>query len=226
MAGESLAQLIGALLPLLVGVMINPAYQLACVVLLIGVGGRRRAGVYIGGFACGQILLSALAFGGLVQVTSGEPNTAVAVVKIVLGVFFVFLAIGQVRGRPRKGVKAEEPGWMNKLSTMSALATFGTGVISATALNVKNMSLMLAAADEFATSGVSSITKVIVAVIFTLLAPALVAAPWIYALARGAAADAQLATLRDWLQQTSWIILTFLFIYMSASLVGGGLDAL
>lgn len=43
-AGESLGQLIGALLPLLVGVMINPPFQLACVVLVIGVGGRRKAG--------------------------------------------------------------------------------------------------------------------------------------------------------------------------------------
>lgn len=226
MAGESFAQLVGGLLPLLLGVMINPAYQLACVVLVIGVGGRKVAGVYLAGYACGQILLSALAFGGLVQVTSGEPNTAVAIVKIALGVFFIFLAIAQVRGRPRKGVKAEEPAWMHKLSTMKPSATFGIGVVSATAMNVKNMSLMIAAADEVATSGVSSASKVIVAVVFTVLAPALVAAPWIYAVVRGKAADQQLVTLGDWLKQTSWIILVFLFAFMSSSLIGGGLDAL
>ena len=224
-AGESLGQLIGALLPLLVGVMINPPFQLACVVLVIGVGGRRKAGVYLSGYACGQILLSALAFGGLVQLTSGEPNTAVAVIKIALGVWFLYLAVGQVRGRPRRGVKAEEPGWMHKLTTMKPSAAFGTGVLTATALNVKNMSLMLAAADEVATSGVSSTSKVIVAVVFTILSPALVAAPWIYAMVRGAPDDAQLATLGDWLKQTSWIILTFLFVYMAASLVGGGLES-
>ena len=61
---------------------------------------------------------------------------------------------------------------------------------------------------------------------FTVLAPALVAAPWIYAVVRGPVADVQLAHLGDWLKQTSWIILTFLFVYMAASLVGGGLDAL
>ena len=44
-AGESLGQLIGALLPLLGGVMINPPFQLACVVRVIGVGGRRKGGV-------------------------------------------------------------------------------------------------------------------------------------------------------------------------------------
>lgn len=224
--GDSLLQLVGALLPLLVGVMINPAYQLACVVLVIGVGGRRKAGVYLGGYFCGQILLSALAFGGLVQITKGEPNTAVAVVKICLGVFFLVLAVAQVKGRPRPGIEAEEPGWMNKLTTMAPLAMFGIGVISATLMNVKNMSLMLATAGEVATSGVASATKVIVAVVFTILAPVLIAAPWIYAVVRGEAADAQLAHLRDWLKQTSWIILTFLFIYMAASLVGGGFDAL
>ena len=114
---------------------------------------------------------------------------------------------------------------MRKLTTMKPSAAFGTGVLTATALNVKNMSLMLAAADEVATSGVSSTSKVIVAVVFTILSPALVAAPWIYAMVRGAPADAQLATLGDWLKQTSWIILTFLFVYMAASLVGGGLES-
>ena len=226
MAGESLAQLAGALLPLLMGVMINPPFQLALVVLVIGVGGRRKGGVYLGGYAVGQILLSLLAFGGLVQITDGEPSTTMGVIKIGLGVFFLYLAVGQVRGRPRPGVKAEEPSWMSKLMTMRPLAAFATGIVSATLLNVKNMSLMLAAADEVANSGVSSATKVIVAVGFTVLAPALVAAPWIYAVARGPVADVQLAHLGDWLKQTSWIILTFLFVYMAASLVGGGLDAL
>lgn len=99
-------------------------------------------------------------------------------------------------------------------------------MLSATALNMKNLSLMIAAADEVATSGVASVTKMIVAVVFTILAPALVAGPWIYAMVRGPAADARLASLKDWLQQTSWIILTVLFAFLSASLVGAGLDAL
>lgn len=118
MGSESLGQLIGALLPLLLGVMINPPFQLACVVLVIGVGGRQKAGVYIAGYACGQMALSLLAFGGLLQISGGEPSTTLGVVKIVLGVFFVYLAVGQLRGRPRHGVKAEEPGWMGKLVTM------------------------------------------------------------------------------------------------------------
>jgi hypothetical protein len=226
MGSESLVQLVGSLLPLLLGVMINPPYQLAVVVLVIGVGGRRKAGVYLAGYAVGQMLLSLLAFGGLVQITDSEPSTAVAVVKIGLGLFFVVLGVKQVRGRPRHGVKAEQPGWMHKLMTMPSGAAFGIGVISATVFNVKNVSLMIAAADEVAIADVSSATKVIVAVVFTILAPALVAAPWIYATVRGPAADVQLAHLGDWLTQTSWIILTVLFAFMSASLIGGGLDSL
>ncbi len=226
MGNESLLQLIGSLLPLLLGVMINPPFQLACVVLVIGVGGRQKAGVYIAGYACGQMALSLLAFGGLLQVSGDEPSTTLGVVKILLGLFFVFLAVGQIRGRPRHGVAAEEPGWMGKLVTMPKWAAFGIGVLSATTLNMKNLSLMIAAADEVATSDVASVTKLIVAVVFTILAPALVAGPWIYAVVRGPAADPQLATLKDWLQQTSWIILTVLFAFMSASLVGAGLDAI
>ena len=115
---------------------------------------------------------------------------------------------------------------MSKLMTMRPLAAFATGIVSATLLIASATVVMLPSAVEVANSGVSSATKVIVAVGFTVLAPALVAAPWIYAVARGPVADVQLAHLGDWLKQTSWIILTFLFVYMAASLVGGGLDAL
>ncbi len=206
--------------------MINPPFQLAAVVLVIGVGGRRKAGLYILGYFAGQVVLSALAFGGFASIGGGEPNSALAWVKIALGILFVYLAYSQVHGRPRHGAKAEKPSWMVKLVAMSSAATFGAGVIAATVLNVKNISLMVAVADLVATSTLASQTRAIVAVVFTILSPLLVAAPWIYAEVRGPAADEQLARLGEWLTQTSWVILTFLFIYMSASLIGSGLETI
>src|ERR1700754_1936489 len=102
-----MADAIGQVLSLAVGVAIRPVPIIAVVLMLATPRGRVNGPAFLGGWllglaAVGTIVLVASGSAGASQ-DDGAPATWVSWLKIALGLLLLAVAVKQWRGRPRAG---------------------------------------------------------------------------------------------------------------------------
>src|SRR3954467_10315294 len=108
-----MADAIGQVLSLAVGVAISPVPIIAVVLMLATPGGRVNGPAFLGGWllglaAVGTIVL--LASSGADATGGAAPGRGVGWLKLVLGLLLLAVAARQWRGRPRAGEAAPLPG--------------------------------------------------------------------------------------------------------------------
>src|SRR5437763_11820970 len=106
---------IGSILPQAIGVAISPVPVIAVILMLFSQRARSNGLAFLVGWVLalavvGSVVL-ALASLGKVS-TGGTPSTLAYVLKLLLGLFFLVLAIRQWRGRPKAGEEPKVPKWM------------------------------------------------------------------------------------------------------------------
>jgi threonine/homoserine/homoserine lactone efflux protein len=217
---------LGDVLPLAVAIAIFPV-PIIVVVLLLGSDRGRTKGVAfvlawcVGLAAVGAIVL--LLAGGADANDDGEPATWANVLLLGLGLLLLMYAVKQWRGRPRAGEEASTPGWMRTLDDFTMAKAGGAG-FALSALNPKNVLLVVAAAAEIAEVGLPAHRQTAVLLVFVLIASVGVLTPLVLALALGDRSREPLDKLRGWMARNNAVIMAVLFLLIGAKLVGDAIS--
>jgi len=136
-------ELIQQLIPAAMGIIISPLPIAAIIAIVLS----PRAKVNGAAFAAASVLvtfvftvITALTTTGVSSAGGSGKNVIVLVIGIVLSLAFLTLAIVSWRSRPPAGTEAKAPGWLSAIDSMSAVKTFGLGVVMGVT-NGKNLPL-------------------------------------------------------------------------------------
>jgi hypothetical protein len=220
--------ILGELLPLALGVAISPVPIIAVILMLIAPrAGSTSLGFLIGWLA--GIVVSVVVFlllaGLLGDGTQDGPSTAVSGIKLVLGVLFLVLAVGQWRGRPKPGVDPELPGWMKAIDSFTPGRAAGLGFLLS-GINPKNLAMAIAAGVAIGGAGLPGGQQVVAVIVYVVIAASTVAVPVI---AYAVAADrirGQLDELKSWLEANSATVMAVLLLVIGFVVFGNGLGGL
>jgi threonine/homoserine/homoserine lactone efflux protein len=209
-------------LPLAIAIAIFPVPIIAVVLLLGSDAGRAKGIAFVTCWFAGIAAVGgvALALASALEASDGgEPETWVDVVLLVLGIVIIGLAVQQWRGRPRVDEEPSVPGWMRAIDKFTVVKAAGAG-FALTALNPKNVLLVVAAAAEIAEYGLPPDQEIAALVFFALLTSAGVLAPLVLVIALGARSQELLDALRGWLGRYNAVIMTVVLLLIGAKLIG------
>jgi len=217
---------LGEILALGVGVAVSPIPIAAVIVMLFTPKARTNASAFMVGWVSGLLLVGfvVLLIPGL-EANTGDPSVTSGVIKGVLGVGLLVVAVLAWRKRPGPGETAEAPGWMDALDKFGIGKSFGMGFLLS-AVNPKNLMLVLAAAVTISASGLSSSEQVIVLLILVAIAASTVVVPVVGYLIVGERADALFASAKDWLIQNNSVVMAVLLLVFGVSLIGDAIAIL
>lgn len=223
-----MGEAIGDLLPAAVGVAISPLPIVAVVLMLVSARGRANGpafllGWIIGVAGAGAILL--LVASGAGANDDSQPADWVSWLKLVLGAGLVLLALRQWRSRPHETDGAPTPKWMGALDAFTPPKAAGAGIVLS-ALNPKNLLLIVAGAAAIAQTGITTGEQTVALVVFTLIASIGVAAPVVIYFALGDRSTELLDRLKTWMAQNNAVIMAVLLLVIGAKLVGDAISGL
>ena len=223
-----MAEAIGQVLSLGVGVALSPVPIIAVVLMLGTPRGRSNGPAFVAGWVLGLAVVGAIALavaGGAGATDDAEPATWVDVLKIALGVLLGLVAARQWRGRPEPGADPELPKWMRTIDTFTA----GRSLAIAAALsgvNPKNLLLTVGAATTIAQTGVDTGEQAVALAVFILVGTLGPAAPVALYFLLGARAKRLLDELKLWLGAHNAAIMAVLCLVIGAKLIGDGISGL
>jgi threonine/homoserine/homoserine lactone efflux protein len=114
---------------------------------------------------------------------------------------------------------------MGRLDSFTPAKAAAAGV-ALSALNPKNLSLIVAGMAAIAQTGIPGGEQAVALIAFTLIASVGVAAPVVISLAMGERADLILASLKDWMARNNGVIMAVLLLVIGVKLVGDAISAL
>jgi threonine/homoserine/homoserine lactone efflux protein len=218
---------LGDVLPAALAVALSPVPVIAMTLVLTGA--RPRNG---GWFALGWVLGLAALTAAVVLVVgaaaSGEPDLTddgVAWGTLVIGVGLLALAVRTWRHRSTGDAATEGPSWMDGLDDVPAGRAVALGV-GLSALNPKNVALVLAAGSTIATAGLSATGRAATTAVFVLLGSASVLGLASFAALAPAAAARPLASVRAFMVDHADAILIVVLVLLGSKLVGDALGLL
>jgi threonine/homoserine/homoserine lactone efflux protein len=223
-----MGQAIGDLLPAALGVAISPLPIVAVVLMLVSARGRANGPAFLIGWlvgvaGAGAILL--LIAGGVGAHEDGEPADWVAWLKLVLGLALLLLAAKQWRGRPHDGEEPPTPKWMGALDGFTPLKAGGAAVVLS-AVNPKNLLLIVAGMAAIAQTGISTGEQTIALIVFTVIAAVGVATPVVIYFALGDRSAELLDRLKSWMTQNNGVIMAVLLLVIGVKLIGDAISGL
>jgi threonine/homoserine/homoserine lactone efflux protein len=222
------ADAIGQVLSLGVGVALSPVPIIAVVLMLGTPRGRVNGPAFLLGWVLGLAVVGAIvlvAAGGAGANEDAEPATWVDVLKIVLGVLLALVAVRQWRGRPRAGAEGELPKWMRTIDAF----TPGRSLAVAAALsgvNPKNLLLTVAAAAAIAQTGVDGGEQAVAFGVFILVGTLGPGIPVAVYFTLGDRARRMLDDLKAWMSAHNAAIMAVLCLVIGAKLIGDGVSGL
>ncbi len=222
-----LIQAIGDLLPSAVGVALSPVPMIA-VILMLGTPKARSNGLaFAAGWIAGLVIVSAIVLvlaGGADDSGSGS-STAVNWLKLLLGVLFLVLALGQWRKRPKKGEESTMPKWMASIDAFTPGRSLGFGALLSGA-NPKNLALTIAAAATIAQAGLSGGGSTAAVAVFVVIGSLTVVGPVVFYLVAASTASGPLGAIKDFMSEHNAVIMMVVLLVLGAKLIGNGLGGL
>ncbi len=223
-----MSEAIGQVLSLGVGVSLSPIPIVGVVLMLATPRARSNGLAFLAGWVAGLAVAGTvvlLVSGGIEASEGGAPADWVSWLKIVLGVLLIRLALRQWRGRPRGGEEAEMPGWMDAIDRFEAPRAAGLGVLLS-AVNPKNLLLVVGAAAAIAQTGVSAGSQAVALAVFVIVATIGPGAPVAIYLVMGERSKELLDGLRSWMTRSNATIIAVICLVIAAKLIGDGIAAL
>lgn len=223
-----MGQAIGQVLSFGVGVALSPV-PIIGVVLMLATPRARANGIaflagWIGGLAVvGTIVL--LVSSDLEGSEGGAPADWVSLLKIVLGVLLLGVALRQWRTRPRAGEEVEMPEWMARVDRFRASQAAGLAVLLS-ALNPKNLLLVVGAAAAIAQTGASAGSQAVALAVFVLIGTLGPGAPVAIYFAMGERSKHLLDEMKDWMSHNNAAIMAVICLVIAAKLIGDGISGL
>jgi threonine/homoserine/homoserine lactone efflux protein len=223
-----MADAIGQVLSLGVGVALSPVPIIA-VVLMLGTPRARANGPafvlgWIAGLAvAGTVIL--LVSSGADASDEGDPATWIGVLKLVLGLLLLLVAARTWQVRPRGGKEAELPKWMQSIDTFRAPRALGFGALLS-GVNPKNLLLTVGAAAAIAQTGIPAGEQAAALVVFIVVGTLGPGIPVAIYFAMGERAERLLDDLKMWLGAHNAAIMAVLCLVIAAKLIGDGISGL
>jgi Sap, sulfolipid-1-addressing protein len=223
-----MADAIGQILSLAVGVAISPVPIIAVVLMLGTPLARSNGPAFLGGWILGLGVVGTVVLllaGGADASDKGEPATWVSVLKLVLGLALVLVAGRQWRGRPHAGAAGALPKWMKSIDRFTPGRSVAMGV-ALSAINPKNLLLTVGAAATIAQGGLSTGDEAISMAVFVLVGALGPGIPVAIYFLMGARAERMLAGLKAWLGAHNAAIMAVLCLIIGVKLIGDGISGL
>ena len=223
-----MGQAIGELLPAAVGVAISPVPIIAVVLMLVTARGRVNGPAFVIGWLVGVAAVGAIVLllaGGIDMTDESGPATWVGWLELVLGVLLLLVAVREWRGRPREGDEAAMPTWMDALDRFTPVKAGGAGIVLS-AVNPKNLLLIVAGAAAIAQTGISAGEQAVALLVFVVIASVGVAAPVVIAIAMGERSRGLLDRLKTWLGRNNAVIMAVLMLVIGVKLIGDAISIL
>jgi threonine/homoserine/homoserine lactone efflux protein len=221
-----MGEAIGQVLSLGVGVALSPI-PIIGVVLMLATPRARQNGLafvlgWIAGLAgVGTIVL--LVSSGADASEGGAPADWVSVLKIVLGLLLLGVALKQWRGRPRPGEEAAMPKWMQAIDQFQPAKAAGLALLLS-AVNPKNLLLVVGAAAAIAQTGTSAGNQAAALAVFVAIGTIGPGAPVAIYFAMGERSKRILDELRAWMAHNNAVIMAVLCLLIAAKLIGDGIS--
>ena len=224
-----MADAIGQVLPLAVGVALSPVPIIA-VVLMLGTPRARANGP---AFVLGWVIGLALAGTVILLVSSGanasdggEPADWVGVLKLVLGVLLLLVAARTWQVRPRGDREAELPKWMQTIDKFTASRSVGFGALLS-GVNPKNLLLTVGAAAAIAQTGIPAGEQAVALAVFVVVGDARPwASRWRSTSRWGSARSGSSKSLKAWMAAHNAAIMATLCLVIATKLIGDGISGL
>ncbi|MET0674025.1 MAG: GAP family protein [Microbacterium pygmaeum] len=216
---------IGAILPLAIGIAISPIPIIAAILMLLSPKAKGTSVGFLLGWIVG-IVAAVTVFTLLASVLpdsdSDGPKPVHGTIQIVLGALLLLLALRQWRSRPKAGQTAALPKWMSAIDTMNAAKGLGLGFLLA-AVNPKNLLMGAGAGTTIGGAGLDAGETVVVIAIFTVIAAASVAVPVLGYLIASKRMAGPLESLRTWLVHNNATVMAVLLLVIGVVLIGKGI---
>ncbi len=222
---DTVGSTIGAILGNAVGVAISPVPIIALILMLFSASAARNSLAFLLGWVLGLTGLSLVVLAIGVESSDGEGSTVGGLLKLLIGLLFLFLAWKQWSGRPQPGAEPETPGWMASIDTLTPVKAVGLGLLL-TVPNPKNLGLTIAAAATISGAGLGAGSQVVVALVFVLVASVTIIVPTLAYLTAKEKAEPVLNSMKDWLTANTATVMTVLFLVLGAKVLGDGLSIL
>jgi threonine/homoserine/homoserine lactone efflux protein len=222
------ADAIGQLLSLGVGVSLSPVPIIAVVLMLGTPRARVNGPAFVLGWIVGLTIVGVIVLviaGGAGANDAGEPATWVDWVKLVLGVLLLIVAVRQWRGRPHAGEDAALPKWMQAIDQFTPGRSFGIAA-ALSGINPKNLLLTTAAAAAIAQAGLDTGEEAVSLAVFILVGTIGPATPVVIYFALGARGTKLLDGLKVWMGANNTAIIAVLCLVIGAKLIGDGISGL
>jgi len=217
---------VGAILPLALGVAVSPIPIIAAILMLLSPRARSTGLGFLAGWVLG-IVVAVVAFtllAALIPPASDTSTPVAGVIKIVLGLLLLVLAARQWRGRPRAGQTPALPKWMAAIDSMTAGRALAIGFLLS-AVNPKNLLMAAGAGVDIGSAALDAGETTAAIVVFVLLAASTVAVPVIGYLAASARMKAPLESMREWLVHNNATVMAVLLLVIGVVMVGKGIGS-
>jgi Sap-like sulfolipid-1-addressing protein len=216
---------IGGMLGSAVGIAISP-FAIIVMVLLLSTPRAKANGI---AFALAWVASLAVVGGVLVASggagTGGEPATWTYWMKLVFGLLFLALAVGQWRVRSRPGHEARPPKFLATIDTFSPGKSAGVAVLLS-AVSPKNLALIIAGAVGISSGSASGGGKAVALILFVVIGSLCTLAPLGVFLFGGDRAAGVLDGWKTWMGAHNAAIMAVLCLVLGAKFIGEALTGL
>ncbi|MBJ7355598.1 MAG: GAP family protein [Thermoleophilaceae bacterium] len=209
-------------------VAISPIPLIAVVALLAGPSGRRNGVAFLVGWFFGLLVAGAalvVVLSEPADATDDTTSNPLGWVLLALAALMLWLAVKQLRQRPKAGEEPELPSWLAKVDNLNATHSASLAVALSVA-NPKNLILLAGAAAAAAETGASTEARLEAMLVFALVALIGPAVPVAARLFAGDHAEPMLARMRAWLARNNALILAIICLVIAAKLIADGVGAL
>jgi hypothetical protein len=209
-------------------VAISPIPIIAVILMLLS----KKAGANSLAFAVGWVVgvagataIVIAASGAIGTDSGGGPSHGVSIAKLVLGILLLFTGLRHWRERPGPGEQASLPKWLQSIEGITPIKSGALG-IGLSAINPKNLIMIVGGGLAIAGAPASSGGKVVAAVVFVLLAISTVVLPVVLYRILGNRAQRPLESLNVWLQANNATVMAVLILVIAVVLIGKGISGL
>lgn len=213
----------GPVLPFAVGVAVSPIPIIAVTLMLATPRARSNAGAFLLGWLAGLSAGAAVALAISDGAGDGEPSTWMSVLQLVLGVLLISLAVRSWRRRRRP--RSELPRWLRSIDGIDSRRA-ATLAVLLSALNPKNLALILGAAAALAEAGITGSEAAAGLAVFVALGCLGVAVPLLAYVLLGTRSRRWLDALRAWLAVHDSAVLAVILAAIGAKLLADGASGL
>lgn len=215
-----MAEAIGQILGLAVGVAISPVPIIAVTLMLFSRSAASNSLSFLVGWLIGITGVATVVLAIGLDDSDGSDSGGIA--QIVVGLLLLAVALQQWRSRPGDGDEPRVPPWMATIDELTAPKAFGLAVVLS-ALNPKNLGLTVAAAVSIGSVGLGAGQEAVVVLVYVVLASVTLIVPVVgYAAARDAMVPA-LDTMKVWLMANDATVMATLFLVLGAKVLGDGI---